>query len=94
VPVLDHETHQTTIGSERYDACRTKKRTTGYWVQDGWEHSGMDGLSGSHPNWVWIDDSSSTECRYDMSLTDPKCEGCHRRGEGEEYDQQIRSQGK
>jgi hypothetical protein len=94
MPVLDHETHQTTIGSERYDACREKVLEYGYWAQDGWEHSGVDGLGGSHPKWVWITDESSATCRYDKSLTDSKCEGCHRRGQGEQYDQLIRSKGK
>ena len=94
MPVLDHKTHQATIGSERYDDCREKVRTDGYWAQDGWHHHGVDGMAESHPKWVWIHDSGSRLCRYDMSLTDPKCEGCHRRGGGEAYDQMIRSQGK
>jgi hypothetical protein len=36
----------------------------------------------------------SEECRYDMSLTDSKCEGCKWRGSGEAYDAMVRSNGK
>jgi hypothetical protein len=93
-PVLDHETHQATIGSERYDACREKVRKEGYYAQDGWEYVWIGGFAVWMPKWVWITDESSATCRYDKSLTDPKCEGCHRRGQGEQYDQQIRSKGK
>ena len=35
----------------------------------------------------------STECRFDMSLKDPKCEGCEWRGSGEAYDAQVRANG-
>lgn len=36
----------------------------------------------------------STECRFDMSLTDPACEGCEHRGSGEKYAEEIRRNGK
>lgn len=35
----------------------------------------------------------SEECRYDMSLTDRKCEGCEWRGSGERYAEDIRRRG-
>lgn len=42
---------------------------------------------------VFVPHLMSTDCRYDMSLTDIKCEGCQHRGSGEAYDAMIRSQG-
>lgn len=36
----------------------------------------------------------STDCRFDMSLTDPGCEGCEHRGSGEKYAEEIRRKGK
>jgi hypothetical protein len=94
MPVLDHATHESTVASAQGYGCKNKERKNGYWAQDGWDHSGTDGLSGSHPSWVWIDDNGSTDCRYDLSLKDERCEGCTKRGQGEEYDQRIRSDGK
>ena len=35
----------------------------------------------------------SRECRYDKSLTDPRCRTCLQRGLGEEYSRKIREQG-
>jgi hypothetical protein len=35
----------------------------------------------------------SNRCRYDMSVTDPCCSGCKHRGEGDEYDAQVRKAG-
>lgn len=32
----------------------------------------------------------SRECRFDMSLSDPSCTGCKRRGSGENYDATVR----
>jgi hypothetical protein len=29
-------------------------------------------------------------CKYDMSLTDPACAPCWRRGSGENYDAKVR----
>jgi hypothetical protein len=33
----------------------------------------------------------STTCRYDHSLTDPRCTNCVHRGDGEIYDEAIRA---
>jgi len=35
----------------------------------------------------------STECRYDNSLTDPRCAVCKHKGSGERYDAMIRERG-
>lgn len=36
----------------------------------------------------------SDECRYDHSLTDPRCSECEHKGTGEAYDKMIRSNAK
>lgn len=35
----------------------------------------------------------SDRCRFDMSLSDPWCEGCEHRGKGEQYDAMVRMLG-
>ena len=94
MPVRDHETHPSTIASDKGYGCKDKERKHGYWAQAGWEHSGEYGLHSSHPSWVWIHNSLSQTCRYDQSLKDERCEGCRERGSGEAYDLKIRSEGK
>ncbi len=88
MPGLDHDVHPDTIGSERYDACRTKRRQSGYWAPDVCRKT-----SPPMTTWHWVEDRSSPECRYDMSLTDSKCSDCPHRGSGEAYDRSIRSKG-
>lgn len=41
--------------------------------------------------WTYV---FSTNCRFDMSLKDPACEGCEHRGSGEKYAEEIRRNGK
>ncbi len=86
MPVEDIPVHPSTVGSERYDACRNKVRQEGYWVQ-----SLSYRRNPPMRVWHWVEDSSSTDCRYDRSLTDCKCEGCPRRGQGEDYDRRMRA---
>ncbi len=45
-------------------------------------------------NWRLVEHRMSTECRYDKSLSDLKCEGCKHRGSGEAYDLRVRTEGK
>jgi hypothetical protein len=40
---------------------------------------------------VFIPHKMSTECRYDMSLSDGKCAGCQHKGSGEQYAAKIRA---
>lgn len=77
MPVLDHPTHEKTIGGERY-GCHGKPRVfIGYQGPDG-----------------WIPNTMSTECRYDHSLSDPKCAECKHAGSGEDYAERIMANGK
>mgnify|MGYP000037580911 CR=1 FL=1 len=36
----------------------------------------------------------SHDCRFDLSETDARCTGCHRVGQGKQYDEMVRSLGK
>ena len=45
----------------------------------------------SNSEWPYV---FSEECRFDMSLKDPKCDGCEWRGSGEKYDEMVRRNGK
>jgi hypothetical protein len=99
MPVLDHETHESVIEKEgaKY-GCWNKPRPTedsSYLAQDGWETQYVG--SGDFEGTAWfveVRNVMSTECRYDMSLKDAKCDGCEWRGSGERYDEEIRSRGR
>lgn len=80
-PVEDHPVHEKVrVSAGRQYGCNGKPRPdTERAVTDG-------GAS-----WPYV---FSTECRYDLSLTDTACEGCQWRGSGEEYDRRTRAAGK
>jgi radical SAM protein with 4Fe4S-binding SPASM domain len=83
MPVLDHETHESVIEKEgaKYGCWNMHRPTVGDIVESTY----------SGEKWSYV---FSEECRYDMSLTDTKCDGCEWRGSGEMYDLEIRSKGK
>ncbi len=82
MPVLDHEVHESVKhdDSKRY-GCHNRKPFAYSYVASDW------GNKKQIVNFVM-----SRECRFDMSLKDPWCEGCKHRGSGEAYDQKIREQ--
>lgn len=83
MPVVDHDVHELTKVGEghRYGCHNRPARKKFYYA---WDWIGYEARV------VRVGDRSSTECRYDMSLTDPACEGCIHRGSGEAYSQSIR----
>ncbi len=88
MPVEHHPVHPLTIVSERYDACQKKERQGGYWARNV-----SYKVTPPKDVWIYVNDNMSKECRYDMSLTDPKCAGCTQQGSGERYDKIVRSAG-
>ena len=88
MPGLDHDVHPSTVGSKQYDACQKKQRKSGYWAPDICHK-----MNPPERVWTWVEDTSSVECRYDKSLTDFKCNGCPRTGQGVPNDQRIRRVG-
>jgi hypothetical protein len=73
MPVLDHETHPSTIHNDmRYTACQQKVRKPNYpklvtvFPVDG----------NPYQHWALIPDTSSTGCRYMDYETDAGCNGC------------------
>ena len=91
MPVLEHETHEKVIQKEgfRY-GCHNRDRTPqSYMVQErDYYGFGYYRMKGKH-----IHNVLSTECRFDMSLTDPACEACWWQGMGEKYAEEIRKRG-
>lgn len=82
MPGLDTDVHEKTrIGADWRYLCHNKPRPVVRQI--------VRSLF-SAAQWTY---NFSTECRYDMSLTDRACEGCPHRGTGEEYDKQIRKRG-
>lgn len=81
MPVIAHDIHESTrIGAEYRYGCWNKPRP----VEGQMVHSAQNKYPFRH----------STECRFDMSLSDPACTGCEWRGSGESYDQSVRKEGK
>ena len=90
MPVEDIPVHPLTVGGDRYTACQNKVRKAFYFAPN--RRYRADGTFVIEQ--TKVEDRSSTECRFDMSLSDPKCdELCPRRGQGEQYDQMVRSKG-
>ena len=56
--------------------CHSKPRSDGYLALDGWKMN--ESCEGESPNWIYIRDTMSRECRYDRQREDAKCEGCNR----------------
>lgn len=84
MPVLEHETHEKVIQKEgfRY-GCHNKERPV--------KGSPVTSAYALPKEWPYV---FSTTCRFDMSFTDPGCEGCWWQGMGEKYAEEIRRNGK
>lgn len=85
MPVISHEIHESVIQKDgaKYGCHNNPNRfKSSYQFWD--RHLGA---------WVGIPHRMSTDCRFDTSLTDQKCEGCNDRGSGEEYDRSVRAAG-
>lgn len=93
--VLDHKVHEKVkIDQGKPYGCHNgDRRMQGYYAPNR-----MAGSDGYKPMFryeaVRIEHRMSKECRYDMSLTDPRCDGCNHRGSGERYNEMVRSKGK
>lgn len=74
MPVADHPVHESTKREDNRPSCWNARKPTrpGYWAQDGWDHSGIEGFNGSNPLWVFIHHTMTTECQSDF----PGCAGC------------------
>lgn len=92
MPVVDTPVHEKTVQKEgfRY-GCHNRLRNgrMGYYVPE------RDiTLSGVKYVATYIENAMSRDCRFDMSLVDPGCEGCHWQGMGEKYAEGVRRNGK
>jgi len=89
--VLTHEVHEKVkIDINKPYGCHGfGNRYKGYLVQErSYRNDGTYVLRDK-----FIEYRMSHECRYDMSLTDPRCENCKNRGSGEAYNEMVRSKG-
>lgn len=93
MPVEEHAVHsKVRIKADKPYGCSNREISAGYHAPN--RAAGTDGYK---PTWflerVRIPHTMSRECRYDMSLTDPRCVGCKHRGTGEAYAAMIRAAG-
>lgn len=93
--VIDHAVHdKVRIDADKPYGCHNRDAfSEAYYAP----HRGA-GTNGYKPVWFYervrIPHVMSRECRYDMSLIDPRCIGCKHRGSGERYDAMVRERGK
>lgn len=82
MPVEDHAVHEMTRfdDTKRY-GCHNRGAYAGAYMAHPWAATGGK----------WAEYRMSRECRFDMSLRDPWCEGCKHRGSGEAYDAKVRA---
>jgi len=86
MPVLDHPTHEKTVGGDRYGCHNRKPFEKSYLVKDWYSFHGRLRVR-------IVNHTMSTECRYDQSLADPKCSNCKHAGSGEAYAEGVRVNG-
>ena len=92
MPVEDHAVHEKTRidGNHRYGCHNRKDYAESYRAPNRFQTS--DGYQAVFKyEAVTIPFTMSRECRFDMSLRDPWCEGCKHRGSGEAYDARVRA---
>lgn len=88
MPVIDHPIHEKVIEKQgaKYGCFNRKPYSQGYLAPNRvYAPSGNFTMENA-----FVPHVMSNDCRYDMSLTDRKCEGCEHRGSGEAYDQSVR----
>jgi hypothetical protein len=86
MPVINHPIHPATMGGKRYGCNGRREFKAGYWAPDR-----TYAPDGSFIRTItFVESATIRDCRYDMSLTDPKCDGCPHRGSGELYADKIR----
>lgn len=93
MPVEEHAVHEKVrIKADKPYGCFDREFTETYYAPNR-----KMGSSGYEPIFFFerirIPHRMSRECRYDMSLKDPRCNGCKQRGSGEKYSERVRSQG-
>jgi hypothetical protein len=95
MPVVDHPVHPRTVGGALYGCHNRAPFKASYIAPDRIYDAQPGPLPNSYRSvQTAIPHAMSTDCRYDMSLTDKKCADCIHRGSGEEYDKMIRSNGR
>lgn len=92
--VIEHAVHEKVkIKADKPYGCHNKDRDSkGYYAPNR-----MAGSDGYKPMFryeaIRIERRMSLECRYDMSLTDARCNGCKHRGSGERYADMVKTKG-
>lgn len=93
MPVIEHEVHaKVRIAANKPYGCFNREFSPIYYAPNR-----KMGSSGYEPIFfferVRVQHVMSRECRYDMSLTDPRCDGCTHRGSGEKYSAMVSAKG-
>lgn len=93
MPGLDYEVHELvrSKAGDTYGCWNRRHLADGYYAPS--RQYSPHGSGNFTMVKTYIPHRMSTECRYDMSLTDPKCAECIHVGSGEEYAAMIRKLG-
>lgn len=86
MPGVDYDVHPMTVGGSKYGCWGVLRRREPYPAKDGFTEDGRQ-------KFTVVEDVMSVDCRYDRSLTDPKCRSCPNAGDGEAYSELIRHRG-
>jgi hypothetical protein len=94
MPGLDHPVHEKTrVGDDfRYGCHNRGKYAAGYFAPDGYTPA-YAGATQMHVQMRFVPHVLSTDCRFDLSQTDPACRDCKHRGKGAEYNELLRTKG-
>ena len=88
MPVIDHPVHEKTVAGSHSGCHNRPEFKRGYYAQV----RRYVGTSGEFfMDIEFVPHRMSTECRHDMSLTDPRCGDCKHRGSGEVYANTVRN---
>ena len=95
MPGLDHAPSAMTkrTDADPYGCHNGERGKPHLLVLDGYETKSDATGNYAIPRMKLIDFVMSTECRYDMSLSDKRCSGCKHVGSGEAYDKMVRERG-
>ena len=88
MPVIDHPVHEKSVAGDHY-GCHSRPEFKPFYYAPNRQYVG--GFGEFFTGIKRIPHNMSTECRHDMSLTDPRCGDCKHRGSGEAYAASVRN---
>lgn len=84
--VIDHPVPpKVVLADGTHYGCKNRRFAKGYWTHQRFYYPDGKYLMQQ----VFIEHTTSTDCRYDKSLTDVRCATCTHKGKGEAYFNEV-----